>query len=125
MAHPFISLCGYAPVRHPFLIPCLLRPRGLPSVLVFTTIVWPVCARRSAVCGRVDVDLRYRRLLDCRGNCRSSFTLTASVGRAVHSAIRVERACGTDGTARGGGCLNVRSVHNYRGTRVSRVATRA
>src|SRR6266513_724232 len=104
MADPFISLCGYAAVRHPFRIPCLLRPRGLPSVLVFTTIVWPVCARRSAMCGCVDVDLRYRRLLDRRGNFRSSFALPTSVGRAVHSAIRVERQCGTDGPATDGGC---------------------
>src|ERR1700722_7729872 len=124
MADPFISLCGHAAVRHPFRIPCLLRPRGLPTVFVLTTIEWPVWYRGSAMRGCVNVDFRDRRLLDCRGNCCCTFTFPTSVERAIDFSIRVERQCGSDGPAADGACLNVRPVHNYRGTRVFQVATR-
>src|SRR6266576_4495141 len=116
-----VSIPGHLAVRYSLRVSGLLRPRSLPSVFVFTTIVWPVCSGRSAICGCVDVDLRYRRLSDCRGSFRSTFTLAKSVERALDLASRV----GKQGRAAAdGGCLNVRPVHSYRATRVFRVETR-
>src|SRR5580692_8144126 len=113
IVNAFVSVPGYLAVRYSFRISGLLRPRGLSSVLVFTPIVWPVCARRSAMCGCVDVDLRYRCLPDCRDNLRNTFTLPTSVGRAVDLAVRVGTQRGADGPATDGGPLNVRPVHSY------------
>ena len=120
-----VSLPGYLAVRYPFRIFGLLRPRGLPRIFVFTAIVWPDCSGRSAMRGCVDVDLRDRRLLDCRDTFRSTFTLPSSVGRAVDFAIRVGTQCDANGPAADGGCLNVQPVHSYRATRLFQVARRA
>src|ERR1700690_1171287 len=100
----FVFIPGNLAVRYSLGISGLLRPRGLSSVFVFTTIVWLVCSGRSATCGSVDVDLRYRRVFDCRSNFRSPFTLATSVERALDPANRVGTQCGP---AAYGDCLNV------------------
>ena len=116
-----VSLPGYLAVRYPFRIFGLLRPRGLPGIFVFTAIVWSDCSGRSAMRGCVDVDLRDRRLLDCRDTFRGTFTLPSShVGRAVDFAIRLGTQRGANGSAADGGCLNVQPVHSYRATPSSR-----
>src|ERR1700735_3968870 len=67
MADPFISLLGYTAVRHPFRIPGLLRPRGLPRLFLVSAWDRFFRSRGSAVRRRVDVDLCHRGLFD-RGN---------------------------------------------------------
>src|SRR5580693_4155526 len=121
---PCVSVSGYAAVRYSLGSFGLLRPRGLPSVLVFITIVWPLCPGRSAMRGCVDVDVRHDRLLDCRGSFRSTFTLPTSAGRSLEFAIRVGTRHGADGSATDGGCLNVRPVHSYPATHLFQSARR-
>ena len=110
IVNTLVSVPGYLAVRYSFRISGLLRPRGLPGVLVFTTIVWPRCSGRSAMRRCVDVDLRYRRLLDCLDDFRNTFILPTSVGKTVDVAIRVGTQRGADGSATDGDCLNVRSA---------------
>src|ERR1700757_4880393 len=99
---PLVSIPGYLAVRYSFRISGLLRPRGLPRVVVCATIVWPVCPGRSTMRRCVDVDVRYRRLLDRRGNCCCASILAASVGRTAYVAIRVGTQCYADGPAKDG-----------------------
>ena len=90
-----------------------------PVLFVFTAIVWPVCSGRPAMRRCVDVDLRHRRLLDCRDNCRGAFTL-ALIESEEQSILQFEseRSAIRNGPAADGGCLNVQPVHSYRATRV-------
>src|SRR5258708_7202671 len=100
-----VSIPGHLAMRYSLRIVGLLRPRGLPSVFAFATIVWLVCPGGSAMRRCINVDVRYRCLFDCRSNCRGTLTLPTSVGRPVDLANRVGTQCGADGLAADGGHL--------------------
>ena len=72
---PFVSFSRHLAVRYPFRISCLLRPRGLSGLFLVTAPARLFCSRGPAMCRRVDVDLRHRRLSDRRNDCRSAVTL--------------------------------------------------
>src|SRR5258705_10550560 len=79
---PRLSVSGYPTVRHSFRVSCLLRARGLPSLLFFITAVWLVRFGRSTIRRRVDVDLRNGSLLNRRGHCPDAFALVPRGARA-------------------------------------------
>src|SRR6266436_5641675 len=111
----FVSVFGDITVRHFFRISCFLRPCGLPGLFVLTTAIWLDRFGRPAMRGCVDVDLRYRRLLDRRSRFRGAFTLSPFVAGLFDSAIRVAGHCrGAQGRAEDGGCLNVMPFDGYR-----------
>src|SRR6202041_3014236 len=101
IVHTLVSVSGYLAVRYSFRISGLLRSGGLPGFLVFSPLLWPICSRRPAMRGCVDVDLRYFCLLNRRGGLHRTFTLAPSIGRASavgrtrDSAIRHATLCGT------------------------------
>src|SRR5271170_4534206 len=74
-----VSVSGYLALRYSFGISGLLRSRGVPGILVFSPLLWPLCPGRPAMRRCVDVDLRYRRLLDRRGSLHRAFTLAESI----------------------------------------------
>ena len=76
---PCVSVSGYPTVRYSFRVSCLLRARGLPSLLFVITAIWLVRFGRSTMRRRVDVDLRNGRLLNRRGNCHGAFALVPRV----------------------------------------------
>src|SRR5689334_4607926 len=121
-----VSVLGYPAMRYSFRVSGLLRPCDLPRVLFFTAVVWPQCSRGSAMRRRVDVDLRHRRLLDCRGSCHGAFALAPQRARVRDSASTnagywsTEERRGEDG-----GSLNGRPVYSYRATRAFQSARRA
>ena len=119
-----VSIPGYVAVRYSFRISSFLRSCRLPSFLFIFPVVQDVRSGRSAMCGRVDVDLCYRRVLDCRGGFRSTLTFPTSVGRVVDFAARVGTPRNAAGFAADGGCLSGRRVHSYPATRTFRVAKR-
>jgi hypothetical protein len=105
-----VSDFGYLAVRYSFRISGVLRSRGLPGFFVFAPLHWPLCSRRPAMRGRVDVDLRYRRLLNRRGSFHRAFTFAPSIGPSIgrprDSAIRLATHCGAaHGSAQDGGGL--------------------
>ena len=59
--HP-LSFSSDGAVRHPFRIPCLLRPCGLPGLPFHPKAVRPLRSCGPAVRRRVDVDVRHVRL---------------------------------------------------------------
>ena len=115
IVHTLVSVSGHLAVRYSFGISGVLRSRGLPGVFVFPTLLWPVCARRPAMRRCIDVDLRYRRLLNRRDGLHRALTLAPSIaptiGRTRDFAIRLATHCGsTHGSAQDGGGLMSQSA---------------
>ena len=70
-----VSFPGYIAMRYPFRISRLLRPRGVPRLLILFTSIRPVRPRGPTMRRRVDVDLRHRGLPDRRDDRHGAVTL--------------------------------------------------
>ena len=89
-----VSLSRHTALRHPFRISGVLRPGGLHRLFIIIAALRTFCARRSAVRGCADVDLRHSCLPLSRSDSHDALALAAEFVWERVGAIGMARQCG-------------------------------
>src|SRR6266536_2651700 len=93
LVHHCVSLSCHVALRHHCGITCVRRTCGLFSLFFLIADFWPFCARRPAVRGRANVDVRHSCV--SRGGCNSHYAVTvaAQLARRRVGAIGMAWQC--------------------------------